>query len=45
MIEDLDGFYQWISNEVSAKRIEAADGAIILDAIDIVENAIEEYGY
>lgn len=45
MIEDLDGFAQWIENEVSAGRIEAGAASKVTDAIDIVENAIEEWGY
>lgn len=45
MIEDLDGFAQWISNEATAKRITRARADKILAAIDTVENAIEDLGY
>lgn len=45
MIEDLDGFAQWISNEASAKRIPRTAAAKVLAAIDTVENAMEKYGY
>ena len=45
MIEDLDEFAQWVSNEASAARIPKDRAQEILAAIDIVENAIEEYQY
>lgn len=45
MIEDLDGFAQWIINEAAANRIPGDRADEILAAIDIVENAIEELEY
>jgi hypothetical protein len=40
MIEDLDGFAQWIENEMAAKRIGRITGNKVIAAIDMVENAI-----
>jgi acyl-CoA reductase-like NAD-dependent aldehyde dehydrogenase len=45
MIDDLDGFVQWISNEMTMKRISRRAGNKIIAAIDVVENAIEKYQY
>ena len=45
MIQDLDAFVQWIENERSMGRIEADEAEKVLAAIDIVETAIEEWGY
>jgi hypothetical protein len=45
MIQDLDGFAQWISNEATAKRLSRKREKQITEAIDIVENALEEFGY
>ena len=45
MIDDLDGFAQWLNNEASMGRIPRRDAIKIIRSIDIVCNAIEDYGY
>jgi hypothetical protein len=45
MIRELDGFVQWLENECAAKRIKFKDKEKIVEAVCVVQNAIEEYKY
>jgi hypothetical protein len=45
LIRDLDWFVQWLSNEMTAKRIDRANGNKIVESISVVQNFIEGSGY
>jgi hypothetical protein len=45
LVNDLDCFVQWLSDEVAAKRISKAKFNKIIKSIDNVQNFIEEVGY
>lgn len=43
MIRELDGFVQFIENECSVGRVPAPRRDEIIAAVDLVQNAMEEY--
>jgi len=45
LIRDLDGFVQFVENETTAKRIDEELREKIINAVDIIQNAIEEMHY
>ena len=44
-IPDLDGFVQFVENEASAGRLDEKRKDDIINAVDLVQDAIEELRY
>lgn len=44
-IQDLDGFVQFVENETTAGRLDKDYRDDIINAVDVVQNAIDELNY
>ena len=45
IIQDLDGFVQFIENETTAKRFDEKKKEQVIEAVDLIQNTIEELNY